>query len=81
MKTVTIQLGTKHDKGIVHILKVDTLFYGVVEKSTFLTTKMFPKAGPNGLPIATNPSNCLCIWLKLNSTPRVAITINSLEVS
>ena len=42
---------------------------------------MFVKAGPKGLPIAI-PSNCLCIrLLKLNSTPRVAISINSMEVS
>ena len=42
---------------------------------------MFANAGPKGLPIAT-PSNCLFIWLlKLNSTPRVAISINSLNVS
>ena len=42
---------------------------------------MFANAGPKGLPIAT-PSNCLYIWLlKLTSTPRVAISINSLNVS
>ena len=82
MKTVTIQLGTKDDESIVHISKVDTWFYGVIKKSTVMKAhEMFAKAGPKGLSIAT-PSNCLYIWLlKLNSTPRVAISINSLKVS
>ena len=36
MKTVTIQLGTKDDESIVHTSKVDTWFYGVIKKSTFM---------------------------------------------
>ena len=62
--------------------KVDTWFNGVIEKSTsWKPTKMFGKAIPRGLPITT-PSNCLYIWLlKLNSTPCVAISINSMKLS
>ena len=41
---------------------------------------MLANTGPKGLPITT-PSNCSYIWLlKLNSIPRVAISINSLKV-
>ena len=42
---------------------------------------MFANTSPKGLAITT-PFNCLYIWLlKLNSTPRVAISIDSQNVS
>ena len=36
LKVVTIQLGTKDDQAIVHVLKVNTWFCNVVKKSTFM---------------------------------------------
>ena len=61
MKTIIFQLRTENEKSIVNITKVDTWLYSVIEKSTFVKSmKIFAKAGPKVLPIAT-PTNCLCI--------------------
>ena len=36
LTTIIFQLRTDNDKSIVNVMKVDTWFYGVIEKSTFM---------------------------------------------